>query len=80
MALSKETVTNKIEVLESGQIQVQEATWILEDGKRIMEPAYHRFVLEPGQDLSTQNSKIVSVANAVWTDKVIEDFKKSVGK
>ena len=46
MALSKETVVDKIEVLEKGQVQVRTATRVLEDGVQLSS-SFHRHVVEP---------------------------------
>ena len=46
MALTKETVVDKIEVLEMGQVQVRTATRVLEDGVQLSS-SFHRHVLEP---------------------------------
>ena len=35
MALTKETIVDKIEVLEMGQVQVRTATRVLEDGTQL---------------------------------------------
>jgi len=65
MALSKETVVDKIEVLESNTIQVRSAIRVLEDGKMLSQ-SYHRHVLEQGADLTNEDPKVVAIANAVW--------------
>ena len=46
MALTKETVVDKIEVLELGQLQVRTATRIKEDGVQLSQ-AYHRHTTVP---------------------------------
>ncbi len=46
MALTKETVVDKIEVLEGGQVQVREATRIKEDGVQLSQ-SYSRHVVVP---------------------------------
>ena len=46
MALTKETVVDKIEVLEMGQVQVRTATRIKEDGTELSS-SFHRHVLAP---------------------------------
>jgi len=73
MALTKENVVDKIEVLESGQVQVRTATRVLEDGA-VLSSAFHRHVLAPGQDLTDQDPKVVAIANAVWTDEVVTAY------
>lgn len=66
MALTKETVVDKIEVLlESGAIQVRSAVRVLEDGE-VLSQTYHRHVLQPGADLSNEAPKVVAIANAAW--------------
>ena len=66
MALTKETVVDKIEVLESNIIQVRTATRVLEDGE-VLSQSYHRHVLEQGADLTGEDPKVVAIANAVWS-------------
>ncbi len=68
MALTKETVVDKIEVMESGAIQVRSAIRVLEDGE-VLSQSYHRHVLQPGDDLTDQDPKVVAIANAVWGEQ-----------
>jgi hypothetical protein len=68
VALTKETVVDKIEVLESGAIQVRAAIRVLEDGE-VLSQSYHRHVLQPGDDLTDQDPKVVAIANAVWGEQ-----------
>lgn len=65
MALTKESVVDKIEVLESNAIQVRSAVRVLEDGE-VLSQSYHRHVLEEGADLTNEDPKVVVIANAVW--------------
>lgn len=65
MALTKEVVIDKIEALESGSIQVRQATRVLEDGV-VLSTSYHRHVLSPGDDLTNEDPKVVAVATAAW--------------
>jgi hypothetical protein len=46
MALTKETIVDKIEVLEMGNVQVRTATRVLEDGA-VLSSSFHRHVLSP---------------------------------
>ena len=46
MALTKETVVDKIEVMEMGQVQVRTATRVKEDGK-VLSSSFSRHVVEP---------------------------------
>ena len=65
MALTKEVVIDKIEVLESGSIQVRQATRVLEDDV-VLSTSYHRHVLEKGADLTNEDPKVAAVATAAW--------------
>ena len=65
MALTKEVVIDKIEVLESGSIQVRQATRVLEDGE-VLSTSYHRHALNPGDDLTNEDPKVAGVATAAW--------------
>lgn len=67
MALTKEIVIDKIEVLESGAIQVRQVTRVLEDGT-LLSQSYHRHVLQPGDDLSGEDPKVVAIATAAWVE------------
>ena len=70
MALTKETVVDKIEVLESNAIQVRKVTRILEDGE-VLSSSYHRHVLQPGADLTNEDPKVVAIATAAWAEKTL---------
>ncbi len=77
MALEKVVVIDQIEVTELGQIQVRQATRIMEDGKEIGK-TYHRHVLSPGDSLEGQDAKVTAIAKAVWTDEVVKTYKDMV--
>jgi hypothetical protein len=65
MALTKETVVDKIEVLESNAIQVRSAIRVLEDGA-VLSSSYHRHVLQPGDDLTNEDPRVAAIATATW--------------
>lgn len=77
MALSKEVVVDKIEILEDGAIQVRRATYILEDGVRISGPSYHRAAYSPGADVTGEDAKVQAHATTAWTPEVIASHKAS---
>jgi hypothetical protein len=74
MALTKEVVVDKIEVLEMGQVQVRTATRVLEDGA-VLSSSFHRHVLSPGDDLTDQDPKVVAIASAVHTPEVVAAYE-----
>ena len=78
MAITKETVVDKIEVLEMGQVRVRTATKIMEDGNELNR-TFHRHVLEPSvkngdtwenADISSEDARVQAICNATWTDEV----------
>ena len=78
MALTKETVIDKIEVLELGQVQVRTVTRIKEDGVQLSS-SFHRHVVEPSTklsgswedtDISGEDAEVQAIANAKWTAAV----------
>jgi len=78
MALTKEIIVDKIEVLEKGNVQVRTATRVMEDGVQLSQ-SYHRHVLEPSTkasgswadtDISLEDARVQAVANATWTAAV----------
>ena len=87
MALTKEIVVDKIEVLEMGEIQVRTATRIKEDGKQLSS-SFHRNVLEPSTknesnawadtDISGEDARVQAVANATWTDSVKTAYRAMI--
>ncbi len=79
MALEKVEVTDKIEVLENGTIQVRCATRVLEDGV-ILSSSFHRHVLHPNDDLTDQDPKVVAIAQATWTPEVVASYEAMVAE
>ena len=77
MALSKETKVDLIEVLEAGQLQVRTATIVAEDGAELAR-SFSRHVLEPGDDTTGYDQRVVDVAAATWTPTVIASWEAEV--
>ena len=71
MALTKEMVVDRIEVVEDGAVHVRRATYIVEDGARIAGPLYSRIAYVPGADVSQEHARVRDVAAAVWTPDVV---------
>ena len=74
MALTKNIVVDKIEVLEMGQIQVRTATVVAEDSVELSR-SFHRHVLAPGDDTSGEAQRVQDIAAATWTAQVISDYE-----
>jgi len=83
MAITKELVNDKIEIVNKWNIQVRTATVIKEDGTELTR-SFHRKVLTPGTldasdnlvatDISGEDADVQAICNAAWTDQVKTDY------
>jgi len=76
MALTETTKVDQIEILESNIIQVRTATVIERDGVELTR-TFHRHILSPGDDLTNEDSKVVAIANTIWTEDVITNYQSN---
>ena len=85
MAITKEIVIGKIEVVSVYKhVQVRTDTVIKEDGVELSRK-YHRHVLDPGRldesnnledrDISGEDSEVQAIANVVWTQAVKDAWR-----
>ena len=75
MSLAEKTKYDKIEVVgDYKAVQVRKATIIEKDGKELTR-SFHRYVLHPGSDISTEPAEVSAICNAVWTDDIKEAWK-----
>ncbi len=77
MALEEKSVVDKIEVLLNGAIQVRRRDQVLKDGVEIA-ATYHRHVLNPGDNLSNEDPRVVAIAEATWTPEVIQAYQDTL--
>jgi len=93
MALTKEIVIDKIEVLEKGQVQVRTATRVLEDGTELSS-SFRRHVIDPqvrtgyvkdgsagtwaATDVTGEDARVAAICTASWTASVIAAYKAMV--
>jgi hypothetical protein len=73
MALIEKSIVDKVEFLENNSIQVRTANVIEKDAVEITR-TFHRHVVHPGDDVSGEDSKVQSIASAVWTEEIIEQY------
>ena len=80
MAITKEEVISKIEVVgEYKAVQIATDTVIKEDGVELSR-SRHRKVVHPDQDITGEDAEVQAVCNAVWTQAVKDawqTFKES---
>jgi hypothetical protein len=77
MAITKEMIVDRIEVLENGCVQVRTKTSIKEDGKEISS-TFHRHVVAPGDDYAAQADRVKAICAATHTADVISAYEASL--
>jgi hypothetical protein len=77
MSLIEKIITDKIEIIENNFIQIRKANIILKDGVEINR-SFTRYVLKPGDDVSNEEQKIKDIANILWTEEIINNYKISL--
>lgn len=66
-------------VTETYHIEVLRVDKVLKDGVVISSTNF-RHVLAPGDDLTGQPTVVAAVANAVWTDDIIQKYQEMIAK
>ena len=83
MALTKQTITDKIEsvrVQDHYVLQVREAIQVLEDGN-VISQNFHRYVLQPDANVSAISDPVVLAQfNAVMSDEVKSNYTKFIAE
>ena len=74
--LEKQESYSKIELLESGHIQLRKTTTVLDDGQ-VLSQSHHRSVVTPMDDISELPDNVQAVCNAYWTDEVKAKFQEA---
>jgi hypothetical protein len=77
MALIEKQIIDKIEIIENNCIHVRTATIIEKDGIELTR-TFHRHVVSPIDDYSDQDKKVKAIADAIFTDDVIDAYKKLI--
>jgi hypothetical protein len=77
MALTEITKVDQIEVVGDHTIQVRTATIIEKDGIEISR-SFHRHVVSPGDNVSNEDSKVQTIANALFTEEVVAAYQASL--
>lgn len=72
--LEKIQIVDRIEVVESGVVQVRTKTAIMEDGKQIS-GNFHRHTVAPGDDYSAEDARVQAICAATHTADVVAAYK-----
>jgi len=87
MAFSKVVVEDKIEILETGSLQVRTKTTVLEDSVELSS-SFQRHVVVPCRyngsawvdtDVSGESARVQALATATWTDATVAAYKSATG-
>ena len=76
MALTEETINDKIEVVNNGTfscVQVRTATVIKRDGVEISR-TFHRHVIAPDADITGESAEVQAICAAVHTQAVKDAY------
>jgi len=74
MALTEETVQDKIEIVgDFKHVQVRTATVIKRDGAEISR-SFHRHVVSPGDDITSESAEVQAICNAVHTQEIKDAY------
>ena len=79
MALTEETLNDKIEVINNGSwscVQVRTATVIKRDGEEISR-SFHRHVVMPDADLSAEDADVSAICTTVFTQACKDAYAAS---
>ena len=77
--LEKIQIVDSIEVTENGCVQVRTKTAIMEDSVEISSK-FHRHIVVPGADYSTEDARVQAICAATHTADVIAAYKASVAQ
>jgi len=70
MSLEKQIVIGEMTVGQLCDISVRTDTVIIDEGEEVSR-SFHRHVVSPGDDVSGEDERVQSTANALWTPEVI---------
>jgi hypothetical protein len=74
MSLEKQKIVDRVEVLETGHVQVRTAARIVENGIVIAQ-SFHRHVVAPGDDYSAEDARVQAICATTHTPEAIAAFQ-----
>ena len=73
--LTEQTVISAITILEDGQLQIRRSRRVF-DGPTMIAEQYHRHVLAPGDETTTEDARVRQVATLLWTPEVVAEYQR----
>jgi hypothetical protein len=80
MALTEETINDKIETVTKGTykvVGVRTVTIIKRDGVEISR-TFHRKIILPNDDTSGEDADVIAICNTVFTDAVVAAYNDHI--
>ena len=75
MALTKEIIEDKIEVVGKYKlVQVRTATVIKEDGVELSR-SFHRHTVQPNDDITNESAEVQAICNAVHSQEIKDAYQ-----
>ena len=79
MALEEITLTDKIEVIQNGALQIRHRHAIIDTETGEEKAAnFHRHVANPGDDVTGECERVKAIAAAVWTPECIAAYQAAM--
>jgi len=79
MSLEELTLTDRIEVVANGSLQIRHRHSIVDaDTGEEKAASFHRHVASPGDDVTGECERVKAVAAAVWTPECIAAYQASL--
>jgi len=79
MSLEELQLTDRIEVIANGSLQIRHRHSIVDADTGVEKAAsFHRHVLQPGDDVTGECERVQAVAAAVWTPECIAAYQASL--
>lgn len=71
--ITKTKTIDSISVEASGVLSLRETIIFSEDGVEVSR-SFHRTSIGPGSDLTGQDPRVIAIANAIWTQDVVQAY------
>ena len=71
---TEESIIDTINARDTGHIEIRTSNRVLKDGV-VISTTYHRHVISPGDDLTTQDERVAANAIASWTPDIVAAYE-----
>jgi hypothetical protein len=75
--IEEKQIVDAVTYRDNGCIEVREASIITKNGIEIAK-TFHRYVVEPGADLTNEPDAVRTIAEGLWTPELIDAYRASI--